>query len=153
MEEIKPIGYLLAKTQRVFKNQMIAEFKKQQVGLTFEQFVILHLLSLNCDIIQQDLANHLQKDKSIIVRQIDGLIEKKLVERLTHEEDKRKRNLVLTDAGTEKLKQMRVTAKEVTEKLLFGIEAGEVEIFRKVMNKINENGGYGEESSKCCAFN
>lgn len=140
MEEIKPIGYLLSKALMVFKSQLASEFKSRKAELTFEQFVILHLVDGNCNLIQQDLANQLQKDKSIIVRQVNGLIGKKLLTRLPNHEDKRKKNLILTDSGFEIFKQMRVIAFELTQKLLSGITNYEVEIFREVLDKIIDNG-------------
>lgn len=150
MEEIKPIGYLLSQTLKVYRNQMASEFKNRKTGITFEQFIILHLLHSNCNIIQQDLANHMQKDKSIIVRQINGLLEKKYVTRITNTDDKRKKNLILTDAGTELLKSMKAIAFEVSEKLLSGVTEDDVEIFRRVLNKISSNGCLNnEEVLKC----
>ena len=150
MEEIKPIGYMLSQTLRVYKNQLVAEFKNQKTGNTFEQFIILHLLHSNCDIIQQDLANYMQKDKSIIVRQLNGLLEKNYVTRMTNTADKRKKNLILTDAGTEILKHMKEVAQEVSEKLLSGVTEDEIEIFRSVLNKIRANGYQNnEELHKC----
>ena len=59
-----PLGYMLSRSRRVFKNQMASEFKNEAIDLTFEQYVILKLLDLNADFIQQDLADRLQKDKS-----------------------------------------------------------------------------------------
>jgi len=140
---------MLAQTFKGFKNQMASEFKCLEAGLTFEQYVILHLLNSNAVIIQQDLANHMQKDKSIIVRQINGLIEKKYVVRLTNKEDKRKNNLILTDAGIEILRQSKKIALEVNQKLLSGINEKELEVFRNVLNKIQENAGFEEELFNC----
>ena len=149
MEKIKPIGYVLAQTSKGFKNQLFSEFKSRNAELTFEQYVILNLLNSNGNIIQQDLANHLQKDKSIIVRQIDALIEKKYVVRLTNNEDKRKRNLILTDAGVEILDQSKKISFEVSQRLLSGVNEKEIEIFRNVLNKIQENAGFEEEPFNC----
>jgi len=91
MELNKPLGYMLGRSLRVFKNQLAYEFKDAKIELTFDQFVILHLLNSNNDLIQQDLANQLQKDKSIIVRQINCLLENQYVVRLINKEDKRKK--------------------------------------------------------------
>src|SRR5512133_383242 len=106
MEEVRPLGYLLSRSLKVFKNQAAAEFKSSDIGLSFEQYVILYMINSSCDLIQQDLANHLQKDKSLIVRQIDGLIEKQYLVRHTNKEDKRKKNLILTPKGLEMMNQM-----------------------------------------------
>lgn len=137
---------MLGMTLRVFKTRMMTECKKKDIELSLEQFVILNMLNANCDLIQQDLANHLQKDKSIIVRQIDGLIEDQYVVRLTNKEDKRKKNLILTKKGFERLNEMERIASEVSKKLLTGVSDSELEIFKDVLVKIQENGELEEEA-------
>jgi len=149
MELNKPLGYMLGRSLRVFRNQLAYEFKEVKIELTFDQFVILHLLNSNCDLIQQDLANQLQKDKSIIVRQINCLLENQYVIRLTNKEDKRKKNLILTKKGFEILNQMKEIASELSGKLLSGISEIDLEIFRNVLGKIEENGGAEEELYNC----
>jgi len=152
MESSKLLGYMLGQSLRVFKNQMVSEFKELEIELTIEQFVILSLLNSNCDLIQRDLASQLQKDKSIIVRQINCLLENQYVVRLTNKDDKRVKNLILTKKGFEKLNQMKEIASEVSRKLLTGISENELEIFQNVLLKIQENGGV-EEDIFNCGFN
>jgi|SRR5665647_421945 len=149
MESSKPLGYMLGRSLRVFRNQLAFEFREKEIELTFDQFVILHLLNSNSDLIQQDLANQLQKDKSIIVRQINCLLESQYVVRLTNKEDKRKKNLILTKKGFEILNQMKEIASELSGKLLSGISETELEIFRNVLGKIQENGGADEDLYNC----
>ena len=149
MESSKPLGYLLGQSKRVFKSQLVSGFREKEIGLTFEQFVILNLLSSNCDLIQRDLANQLQKDKSIIVRQINCLLENQFVVRITNKDDKRIKNLILTKKGFEILNQMKEIASEVSAKLLSGVSSNEMEIFQNVLMKILENGGAEPDSSNC----
>jgi len=149
MELNIPLGYLLGQSLRVFRNQLAFEFKEREIKLTLDQFVILHLLNANCDLIQQDLANQLQKDKSIIVRQINSLLENQYVIRLTNKEDKRKKNLILTKKGFEILNQMKEIASDLSGKLLSGVSVIDLGIFRDVLGKIHENGGSAEELFNC----
>jgi len=149
MEQNKPLGYMLGMTLRVFKIRMVTECKKKEIELTLEQFVILNMLNSNCDLIQQDLANHLQKDKSIIVRQIDSLIDDQYVVRLTNKEDQRKKNLILTKKGFDRLNEMEGIASEVSKKLLTGVTDSELEIFKSVLMKIQENGDAEEKHFNC----
>ena len=141
---------MLGQSLRVFRNQMALEFKEKEIKLTLDQFVILHLLNADCDLIQQDLANQLQKDKSIIVRQINCLLENQFVVRLTNKEDKRKKNLILTKKGFEVLNQMKEIAAELSNKLLNGVNDSDFVIFQKVLLKIQQNGGAEEETFNCC---
>jgi len=145
MEEVKPLGYILGLSLRVFLNQVAIECKIREIELTFEQFVMLRMIDSNSNLIQQDIANHLQKDKSLIVRQMNGLIEKQYVLRLTNSEDKRKKNLILTQKGTEMMNRITGLTFEVSNKLLSGVDANDYEVFLRVLNKIKENGGSVEE--------
>jgi len=145
MEELKSLGYLLGRSLRVFKGRVAEEVKNMDFELSLEQYVILYMINSSGDLIQQDLANHLQKDKSLIVRQIDGLIEKQYLVRLTNKEDKRKKNLILTPKGLEKMNQMNELVMEVSRKLLSGVSDSDYATFRSVLNKIQENGGSVEE--------
>ena len=141
MESNRQLGYLLNKTLRIYKSQITTEFRRQGIELTFEQFVMLRMLDSNCDMIQQDLAHVLQKDKSIIVRQMNGLLDEKYVDRLTNTDDKRKKNLTLTSKGIEILNRLKSTSNDLSDKLLAGVTESEYAIFKKVMLKIQENGG------------
>ena len=131
---------------------MVSEFRKMDIELSFDHFVILHLLNSDCQLIQRDLASHLQKDKSIIVRQIDGLLENQFVERLTNKEDKRKKNLILTKKGFDILNQMKDIASEVSGKLLTDVSPDDFVVFQKVLMKIQEN-GESEDDFFICGLN
>jgi len=141
MESNRQLGYLLNKTLRIYKSQITTEFRRQGIELTFEQFVMLRMLDSNCDMIQQDLAHVLQKDKSIIVRQMNGLLDEKYVDSLINTDDKRKKNLILTSKGIEILKRLKSTSNDLSDKLLAGVTEIEYGTFKKVMLKIQENGG------------
>jgi len=140
-----PLGYMLNRSRRVFKNQMASELREKKIDLSFEQYVILKLLHFNTNLIQQDLADRLQKDKSIIVRHINCLLEHNYVVRVTNQADQRKKNLTLTSDGVAILNQMKVIAADVTNKLLVGVSETELQIFQDVLLKIQENGDAEED--------
>ena len=140
---------MLGQSLRVFKNQLLAEFKEKSIDLTFEQFAILHLLNSEDNLIQRDLAIRLQKDKSIIVRQFNCLLDNQYVISLINKDDKRVKNLILTKKGFEILNQMKELASELSEKLLSGVSENDRDIFESVLLKIQENGGADEEFFNC----
>ncbi len=144
MDTTKPLGYILDQSLRVIRNQMISEFRKKEIDLTIEQFVILHMLNSDCELIQRDLAHELNKDKSIIVRQINYLLKNQYITGRTNNDDKRKKNLILTEKGSAILAKMKAVAHEVSEKLLTGVAETELEIFQKVLKQIQANGGVEE---------
>ncbi|WP_423130380.1 MarR family winged helix-turn-helix transcriptional regulator [Gaoshiqia sp. Z1-71] len=149
MSSQKPLGYLLGKTMRVYRNKMTGKLKENELELGLDQFLILLQLNAREDVTQQDLANHLQKDKSIILRQINVLLEKRYVVRLPDKKDKRKKNLILTQKGSETLQQALQIGRTLSEELLSGISQEEIHIFEQVLQKIQENSGLEQELCNC----
>lgn len=146
MDDVKPLGYLLGLPFRVFINQVAAEFRNREIELTFEQFVMLRLIHEDESIIQQDITNRLQKDKSLIVRQMNDLFILNLVVSQTNRQDKRKKNLALTPEGIETMNRLSDLVLDVSNKLLTGVDENDYLAFRRVLNKIQENGSSAEES-------
>ncbi|MEN6321413.1 MAG: MarR family transcriptional regulator [Syntrophaceae bacterium] len=148
MQKARPIGYMLAQTMRVYKNMITATLKENKYGLSFEQYVMMMILSMEKGPTQQDLANQLQKDKSSILRHTDVLIKKQYVGRVPDKNDKRMKKLYLTTSGTEMIIRLKALAREVEGRLLHGINAAEVNTFMDVLGKIHTNGGLEDEF--CC---
>ena len=140
---------MLGQTMRVYKNKLFAEFKENNIDLNLEHFVILLQLQSNEDSTQQDLSNHLQKDKSIVLRQINTLLEKRYVVRLPDKDDKRKKNLILTQKGYEALLEAKKIADSLSSELLIGLNDHDLDTFLKVLRTIQENSGI-EEDQCCC---
>ena len=124
-------------------------FKENDIDITFEQFAILNSLNLGKDFTQQDLANQMQKDKSIILRQINSLLDKNYIERTRDEKDKRKKTLILTDEGFNTLTKTRKLGQKVLDELLHGINKDELSVFRHVLEKIQENSESNESNCHC----
>jgi len=142
----KPLGYYLGQTLHLVKLRLIAEFKEKQVDMSFENFLLLHFISEHEDLTQQDLANHFQKDKSIVLRHINALIDKRYVVRLQDKEDKRKKNIILTKKGYDALTYSKKIAKDTSEELLTGVTDEEFANFKNVLKKIKANTGLEDTS-------
>jgi DNA-binding MarR family transcriptional regulator len=136
----KPLGYILGQTKRVYSNKLVAKFKENNVELSLDLFIILFHIDLNEEITQQQLADHLQKDKSIIMRQIKILTDKEYVVRSWNKQDKREKNLVLTKSGHEILALIKSLAVNVSEELLSGVNEEDKNAFERVIDVIVKNG-------------
>jgi MarR family transcriptional regulator, transcriptional regulator for hemolysin len=101
------------------------------------------------DFTQQDLANQMQKNKSIILRQINSLLDKNYVERTTDDKDKRKKTLILTEKGISTLNQTRKLGNEVLDELFLGISENELSVFRHVLEKLMENSESHDSNCQC----
>lgn len=144
MKTQKPLTYLLGQTMKLVRHKLMAKFKENNLELTLEQFVVLLYINENSASTQQDLANHFLRDKSIVTRKINTLIELGYVMRTQDDEDKRKKNLQLTKAGIEMLELLKVKSVEVSTELLDGISQEELTNFENVISKIQQNTGFKE---------
>ncbi|MGQ8337017.1 MarR family winged helix-turn-helix transcriptional regulator [Sunxiuqinia sp. A32] len=149
MQLEKPLGYLLGKTLRIYKNRLTSNLREADIEISFQEFIILHKINEKYDLTQQDLANHFQKDKSFILRLINNLIEKRFVVRLPDNEDKRKKNLIMTQKGIEVLEQTKEVVNNLSDELLSGISNEDLYTFQKVLKKIEENSGLDDPSCNC----
>ncbi len=139
---------MLARTLRIFANLTTIELKNRNIELTFEQYLMLKFIDSDANIIQQDIAKHLKKDKSIVVRQMDNLMEKEYVVRIPNCDDKRKKNLILTPKGKGMMNKITELNFEISRKLIEGVENEDYKVFLNVLNKIQENGGTADDFFK-----
>ena len=91
----------------------------------------------------------MQKNKSIILRQINSLLDKHYVERTKDEKDKRKKTLILTEEGINMLTRTRQLGKEVLDELFLGISQNEISVFRHVLKKLQENSEPHDRNCQC----
>ncbi len=119
----KPLTYMMGNTMTLIKSKIISRFKTEEIQLTLDHYVMLQLIEKKEDITQQDLANHFHRDKSIILRQMNYLINNRYVARIQDENDKRKKNLILTKVGFDELEKARKAANDISNELLEGVVA------------------------------
>ena len=149
MRTQEPLTYLLGQTMKLVRFKLMAKFKENNLDLTLDQFVVLHYIKENSASTQQDLANHFLRDKSIVTRQINTLIDLGYVERTQDEVDKRKKNLKLTKQGLDMFELMKTKSVEVSSELLYGISQEELTHFENVISKIQQNTSF-KECLSCC---
>ncbi|MCX5059680.1 MULTISPECIES: MarR family winged helix-turn-helix transcriptional regulator [unclassified Streptomyces] len=85
------------------------------LDLTPDQFAVLQALAEHTDLITQaQLAAELAREKTVVLRQIDSLEKRGLLERVADPDDRRKRGLVLTDEG----RRVHAAAKIIVDRLM-----------------------------------
>lgn len=149
MNTHKPLIYLLGQTAHLAKLRLMAKFRENDLELNMEQFIMLHYINQNEDLTQQDLANHFFRDKSLILRQTNILMDLRYVVRMQDKEDKRKKNLIITKKGYDVLVFAKELAQKVSSELLNGISEEELMHFENVMSKIQENTGHQDQCPGC----
>ncbi|MEL7834766.1 MarR family transcriptional regulator [Fodinibius sp. Rm-B-1B1-1] len=111
-------------------------FDEEGIELTIEQFFILNILDNEDGLILQELADTLDRDKSAMVRHIDGLEQNHFVTRVTDEEDKRRKLLLLTKPGMKVLEKARQVDQQVDEEVNSTVENIDMDKFEDALTKM-----------------
>ncbi len=130
---------IMVKTMHMYMHRVQLTMQKADLNLSMEQFAILNILETGEDLIQQDLADLMNKDKSAILRQLNKLQERKLLARITDPKDKRKKQIVITKQGMELLAKARKVEQQVIEHLSEGIDDEEMQRMFETLLKIQAN--------------
>jgi len=131
------VGSMMQEVFRVLKKRTL---KKAEIKLTFEQFGLLHSINREeDDVIQNDMAEIMGKDKSVIMRLIDSLEKKELIRRVAHANDRRKNYLMVTKKGEMVIKKILQIENELMEELQQGLTSSDMNTFNKVVNQIKSN--------------
>ncbi|HNW98886.1 MAG TPA: MarR family transcriptional regulator [Bacteroidales bacterium] len=136
-----PLGMIICRMMhemfRVLKKQA---FEQTEIKLSLEQFGLLHTINMKSeDVIQNDMAKMMGRDKSSILRLIDSLEEKELVRRVVDKNDRRKNYLMVTKKGEKIIEQYLEIEFKLVKELQDGLSKSDIETFYKVINHIKSN--------------
>ena len=133
------LGFMIVHTGKLLLKTINITFAGISREITFEQMGVLYFLSRNTgkkDMIQQDIAEIMDKNKSAVLRSIDILELKGFVKRGPAAGDRRKNVIALTDAGKNVIERMHEFFLEQDVALKEGIDEGELATCIKVLSKI-----------------
>ena len=116
-------------------------FKRYVKDLNFdvpvESFgILLAVHYYNNDIIQQDIAEIIKKDKSAILRQIDNLERKNLVQRIVDKNDRRRNIIKITDEGVKLIDKINIKLDEFFSLLSQDLKPYEIEMFNSILSHL-----------------
>lgn len=136
---IAPLGMTLADLMnRVFR-VVRKRSGKSKVKLSVEQFGVIYALGRNAEVfIQQEMAELLGKDKSSLLRMVDGLERKGLVKRTPDPNDRRKNNLSLTPFGMDAFEKYWRIETALKAEIFSGLTQAEMDNFYKVVMHIQK---------------
>jgi MarR family transcriptional regulator for hemolysin len=96
-----PVSLNIAMTLKAIERAFKKSIQELNLDIPSESFGILMITYFQDDVIQQDIAEMAKKDKSAVLRQIDTLEQKGLVQRQVDIQDRRKNFIVITNKGRE----------------------------------------------------
>ena len=109
------------------------------IGLTVDQWVVIDHIRPKAGINQNDLAVDTAKDAPTVTRILDILAEKGLVRRQMADEDRRKFNVYLTEAGEELHEKALGVIGEIRKKSWGTLTDEDYEHLVRIMDKIHDN--------------
>lgn len=133
------LGFMLVHTGKLLLKAINIAFAGISKEITFEQMGVLYFLSRNTgkkDMIQQDIAEIMDKNKSAVLRSIDILEQKGFVKRVPAAGDRRKNVIALTDTGKNVIERMHEFFLDQDLALKEGIGEDELQTCMKVLSKI-----------------
>jgi DNA-binding MarR family transcriptional regulator len=130
-------GYLLNKAALLLMEDV--ERALEQVGMRSRYFFVLASLAGGPELSQQDLSRLLNLDPTTVVGLVDEMERNQHVERRRNQSDRRRYNLILTDAGREALAAAD-TVVTVAESAFFGmLDDGERDALRRMLGRVLED--------------
>lgn len=111
----------------------IARTYEALFGLRVPEWRLIAVLAEQEGVTQQALVARTEMDKMTVSRATHALMERGLVTRVPHGQDKRSHALALSDDGRALYAQIAPKALELEEKLLKELGAREVEQLRKIL--------------------
>lgn len=131
------------------KKYLSEVFKKNNVNLTAEQYLVMDTLWNEGTLTQQAISFIIQKDKNSVTQFIDNLEKKGLVTRLVSKEDRRVNNIVVTEEGMAMKDTTKQLAIETMNKVLEGVPEADVLTFVSVLKKLCTNiSDFGKEQEE-----
>ncbi|PZX20302.1 MarR family transcriptional regulator for hemolysin [Breznakibacter xylanolyticus] len=137
---IKPLGLSLGPMLSAITRPMKAILKQEEIPYSIEHLVLLKI-TRDCkdSVVQQDLAEKMGKDKSVILRIVDILEKDGLLRRIVNPNDRRRNILEVTYLGNQFINRFQEIEMQVSKELLKNLTDEEVEHFFRIVEKIKTN--------------
>ena len=135
----KRIGFLLERTTRIAKLSFTKAFKKLDVDITPEQWIVLDKLDAKKQMSQKEIGNESFKNAPTISRIIDNLVRKGFVSRVSEENDRRKTVISLTDEGKELVRQCRTEVDSLRDISWKNLSDEDYADFNRILDQIFAN--------------
>jgi DNA-binding MarR family transcriptional regulator len=131
------LGFLLHEVARLLRKRF--EHRAKDLGLTRSQWQVLAYLSKNEGIHQSGLADMLEVEPITLVRMLDKLAERGLIERRQHPTDRRIWMLYMRDAARPMVEAMREIGDKTRSEALEGISPEQREQLFEILSTMKTN--------------
>lgn len=136
---VKQVGVYVNILNCKLKKYLAEVFKKNNVNLTGEQYLVMDTLWNEGTLTQQAIAFIIQKDKNSVTQFIDNLEKKGLVTRSVAKDDRRVNNIEVTEKGMALKDSTKQLAIDTMNKALESIPEEDIMTFVEVLKKVCSN--------------
>ena len=130
------LGYKLARTNFYQRSLLQSLFKKYDVSITNEQWVVMKIIAGSPGLSQTEIARRSLKDKTNITRILDVLDKSGHIERHRSTTDRRRFEIRLTKKGDAALETVSPAMVEGESILHSGLTPTEVEKLKQLLDKV-----------------
>jgi MarR family transcriptional regulator for hemolysin len=132
------IGFIINRTAKVFIKALDSELR-EKVGVTFGQWKVVVILTMQDGISQKEIANRLGLEAATLIPIIDNMEKKGLVIRQVDKDDRRNNRIYRTEKVDALWDQMIECALKIRKISVKNISENHITIMRDSLDKIFEN--------------
>lgn len=139
IEKVKQLNTIIKKEIASVNYRSISEAKNSIKNYSQLQ-IVLYLAQHKDDVVhQKDIGKAVNLRKSSITEHLDYLESVDIIKRIDDVVDHRKKRIVLSDKALIIEENFSRTIEKINEKMLIGISEEELDLFIKIVNKIENN--------------
>ena len=132
------IGFIVNRSAKMFVKALDTELR-ERVGVTFGQWKVIVMLVNENGSTQKEIADRLGLEGPTLIPIIDKMEEERLVVRKVDPVDRRNNRIYRTEKADELWDRMIECALKIREVSLRGIPEQNINVMRKVLEKISQN--------------
>ncbi|WP_297834617.1 MarR family winged helix-turn-helix transcriptional regulator [Pseudomonas sp.] len=137
MTDTLTLGFAMHDSARLMRKRF--EQRARHVGLTRSQWQVLAMLATHEGIHQKGLADLLELESITLVRLLDKMAERGLIERRSHATDRRLSLLYLTEQAHPLLELMRGMGQTTRQEATAGFSEDETQLLLQMMTRVRAN--------------
>jgi DNA-binding MarR family transcriptional regulator len=124
------------RNQKSYFNYICA---KQNLGISYDQWLVLEQVMIKQGINQSDIAKLVGKEPASISRIINFLEKNELIVKVNNEKNKRANKIYLTHKGYDASEKIAKIYADCLHKQFKGIYEREVSLIREILQRVNSN--------------
>ena|SRR5687768_554509 len=133
------IFFQLDRAIKSYRQYAQKKLNEKGYSITVDQWLVLKTITDQPDISQNEIAEFIFKDKASVTRIIDLLITKGYLQRETSSVNRRRVNLIITNAGKALIREILPTIRSYRKGALVNVKETELSSMHKTLEKIIQN--------------